>query len=251
MKLADLLSEHKASVAAMEEQLKVYQKALSDEKKKINDILSQNSDLIEPGFISWYYWETDYPMKPLADAMGLSAIKLSMMVQKPRIIQYECPCCSKSTTKECNSREEHSSLLELISSSNSKKSPVTILCPSCSYVASRLNKHDFASQNDILKVVKYQTMPYKEYLNTDYWKKFAASMKAKVNYKCQLCNGTYDLNVHHKDYHSRGIEKPQDVIVLCRNCHGKFHDKLGENAVPLRDKVAKVLNNNNFDYFRR
>lgn len=71
-----------------------------------------------------------------------------------------------------------------------------------------------------------RTMPYKEYLQTEHWLEFREARIRGVGYRCQLCNGGGILDVHHRTYERRGCEQWNDVTVLCRNCHGKFHNKL-------------------------
>lgn len=67
-------------------------------------------------------------------------------------------------------------------------------------------------------------MPYKDYLKTDWWKEVREAALERANHRCQVCNGTRGgLNVHHRTYERRGFENPEDVIVLCRDCHALFH----------------------------
>ena len=70
-------------------------------------------------------------------------------------------------------------------------------------------------------------LSYKEYLKSDHWKKIRERALRASRYKCQLCNKANTiLDVHHRTYERRGREFRKDVIVLCRSCHVKFHDKL-------------------------
>lgn len=70
-------------------------------------------------------------------------------------------------------------------------------------------------------------MPYDEFLQTVYWR----IMRDYILYHlpdCQLCKSKQRLHVHHKTYENRGWEwtAPLDnLITLCADCHGKFHDK--------------------------
>ena len=41
-----------------------------------------------------------------------------------------------------------------------------------------------------------------------------------------MCEGQEALNTHHKTYRNLGNELPDDLIVLCREDHAKFHDVL-------------------------
>jgi len=86
---------------------------------------------------------------------------------------------------------------------------------------------DVLELNDIeAKLIqKYNSMSYDKYLTTDHWRRFRDATLLNANYTCKLCNDKEKLNVHHNNYDNRGCETFNDVIVLCKSCHGKFHDK--------------------------
>ena len=67
---------------------------------------------------------------------------------------------------------------------------------------------------------------YKEYLNSDHWKSIRLKALDRAGYRCQLCSSKQHLNVHHNTYKNRGNEDLKDLVVLCRECHAKFHDKV-------------------------
>jgi 5-methylcytosine-specific restriction endonuclease McrA len=46
---------------------------------------------------------------------------------------------------------------------------------------------------------------------------------ARANNKCELCGSTNQLSVHHLTYNNLGKEHPEDLKVLCQNCHEKAH----------------------------
>lgn len=70
---------------------------------------------------------------------------------------------------------------------------------------------------------------YYEYLKTEAWQVKRMDHLRKSGFKCQICNnGKTILDVHHRTYSRLGKEKYEDLIVLCRECHGRFHDKLNE-----------------------
>jgi len=73
-------------------------------------------------------------------------------------------------------------------------------------------------------------MEYKDFLNTHYWKIISRYVRYRQE-KCQLCGSKNNLNVHHKDYKERGKEYlnwESSLILLCKGCHAKFHDKMEE-----------------------
>lgn len=41
---------------------------------------------------------------------------------------------------------------------------------------------------------------------------------------CEICGTNYDLNRHHKD-RNRENNKPDNIQILCRKCHGKHHGR--------------------------
>lgn len=78
---------------------------------------------------------------------------------------------------------------------------------------------------NIENITDLKYMPYKEYLQTNHWKIVKKKALIRAGNKCQLCSSKLNLNVHHNTYENRGQEKDEDLIVLCQDCHGKFHDK--------------------------
>jgi hypothetical protein len=78
---------------------------------------------------------------------------------------------------------------------------------------------------DALRIAIRRVMPYRAYLTTEYWRERSRRAKEAARHRCQLCNGTRDLNTHHRTYERRGNEDDEDLTVLCGECHGKFHTK--------------------------
>ena len=70
---------------------------------------------------------------------------------------------------------------------------------------------------------RLRTMPYQEYLQTVHWERKRQDALERAAFRCQVCNATNRLDVHHRTYERRGAEAPADLIVLCRECHEMFH----------------------------
>ena len=78
-----------------------------------------------------------------------------------------------------------------------------------------------------LRVEQLRKMPYKEYLQTREWKDKARKAKKRARNRCQICNRPQTeviLDVHHRTYERRGQERPDDLTVLCRECHKIFEE---------------------------
>lgn len=65
-------------------------------------------------------------------------------------------------------------------------------------------------------------MNYSSYLQSEHWEK-ARKYVLDSNSVCEFCGNKYNLNVHHKTYANIGDEEVDDLIVLCKRCHGLIH----------------------------
>lgn len=88
----------------------------------------------------------------------------------------------------------------------------------------KMNELDVPVYSDVIAeyIVK---MDYKDFLNTKYWKAIAEKVKRRAGDKCNVCNSTENLNVHHRTYEHHGYElyNLKDLVCLCKECHEKYH----------------------------
>lgn len=71
------------------------------------------------------------------------------------------------------------------------------------------------------------TMPearYRAYLESDAWKRKRRYVLYYAGHRCRVCNGGRRLEVHHRTYKRLGCERPDDLTVLCQDCHRLFHE---------------------------
>ncbi len=78
-------------------------------------------------------------------------------------------------------------------------------------------------------------LDYAEYLASDEWRARRDEAVQRAEGRCQLCNSSKRLNVHHRTYKRRGKELPSDLTVLCDECHRHFH------GITNPDKVLHVV----------
>jgi len=64
---------------------------------------------------------------------------------------------------------------------------------------------------------------YLAYLRSATWRRKRAAALKRAGFRCQVCNGSKRLDVHHRTYARFGRERASDLIVLCRTCHDIFH----------------------------
>lgn len=85
--------------------------------------------------------------------------------------------------------------------------------------------HKFINEDTLYQL---KVMPYKEFLQSLYWDIVRKYKLYKDGFRCKLCNKGGYLQVHHRTYEHHGYEHLylDDLIVLCGDCHAKFHNKL-------------------------
>lgn len=89
------------------------------------------------------------------------------------------------------------------------------------------NKTNEFTEHIILRQVPKVSINHKEYIKSEEWDIKRKTKLKEANYKCQLCaENQTELHVHHNNYDNLGYEDMSDLIVLCKDCHSKFHDKL-------------------------
>lgn len=65
---------------------------------------------------------------------------------------------------------------------------------------------------------------YREYLKSETWIATREEALDRAEYRCQLCNGNKELEIHHRSYRFKGTpDELRDVICLCHACHDFFH----------------------------
>nr|DAU90325.1 MAG TPA: HNH endonuclease bacteriophage, HNH Endonuclease, DNA.52A [Bacteriophage sp.] len=91
---------------------------------------------------------------------------------------------------------------------------------------------DSKGEHERLLEQAVKSMKYHDFLKTPYWNACACRRRQMAGYACELCGATgVALQVHHKTYEHHGMEHIErilrkDTVVLCENCHAKFHNKL-------------------------
>ena len=77
------------------------------------------------------------------------------------------------------------------------------------------------------RVVSATPHRYTEYLASPHWQ-FIRKAMLWLGSHCHLCHSQQPpLDVHHASYDGYPYhEKPEDLVVLCRKCHERVHDRM-------------------------
>lgn len=82
-------------------------------------------------------------------------------------------------------------------------------------------------------------MKYRDYLNSDEWKKKRAEARKRAGGKCKVCGSRARLETHHKTYKNLGKERQHELVVLCdvhhEQCHAFIKNWHAKKWKPLSD----------------
>lgn len=107
-----------------------------------------------------------------------------------------------------------------------------------------------APQSDPVAYFRRATLPrwkfgpefkYSDYLQTPRWRALSAKVRDEVGH-CEVCGTTDHLEAHHAHYDTLGHEMPDDLVVLCRRCHRRWHEivRAGSGSLGSESQVADV-----------
>ena len=65
---------------------------------------------------------------------------------------------------------------------------------------------------------------YKDYLNSKEWAQIKIDLYQTGGKQCEHCGSTNRIEVHHLHYDNVFNEEPEDLVLLCRQCHQAEHN---------------------------
>lgn len=90
-----------------------------------------------------------------------------------------------------------------------------------------IDKDNDIEYSELVVATRKIAISHKKYIQSEEWNIKRKAKLKDAGYKCQLCSANEtELHVHHNNYENLGNEEMTDLIVLCKECHSKFHDKL-------------------------
>ncbi len=82
---------------------------------------------------------------------------------------------------------------------------------------------------------------YERFLKLPRWKKFRNKAFNYYGRKCFICGVKKYLLVHHINYKRLSIEKLEDVLILCVNCHNHIHKYAKINKLKISEATIDIL----------
>jgi 5-methylcytosine-specific restriction endonuclease McrA len=165
------------------------------------------------------YWTVDTDEIYAARVLDVHPSKITSIIG-PTSVWKICSECGCRIEFSVWSRQER----------DAKTEQEFVLCPECS---EQIKEHSNSITGKAWAEFKkrgeawekhVRSIPYSEYLKTDHWQELRKHKLRNAYFVCELC-GASDriLHVHHKTYESLGNEALGDLIVLCEDCHGRYH----------------------------
>lgn len=174
--------------------------------------------------INYLYWEEVLSLDELAEYTKLDTRLIKKVIEKE--IESECFTCERKIKIKIDSIDYFENLRKKINSGGFDVWDKLMLQHFCKKPCQADAKNEFENEK-ILRIIKIQelkSLPYKEYLKTDHWQSLRREALLLSGRSCALCpSKNQQLHVHHKTYVNKGQEPQKDLIVLCKDCHKKFH----------------------------
>lgn len=217
----EVLSDALQEIEDLKQQLQTAKEALP---KKVLELLSNAPTRDEADALAWsVYWEFDAIPTTVLSEFYRMPISYARQIIGGAVIPTPCHTCGKIENKVFDSRNAYKNAIGTHSWAHK--------CDECKSKESQVSeqwKIEYQKRTDAFnqRVADLRAMPYRDYLETDHWKDIRKQMLKRAHFSCQLCSAKGELHVHHRTYENRGNEQYGDLIVLCANCHAKFHDKL-------------------------
>ena len=75
-----------------------------------------------------------------------------------------------------------------------------------------------------IQVKDARIVEYEDYIRSPEWRMFRHNIIMARGKQCQSCLETKGrIDLHHKHYKNFKCERPEDVILLCEDCHMSLH----------------------------
>lgn len=211
----DVIQQTRDTIFSLNQSIDAVTQQLNDTVIEMARTSLTRDEMVKCLFYAYYKgdgivkWKT---LKQFCDKMKIDVDEI-----RQSYVEGECKICHKPMRVHVSSKSK------LIWAYNQFRS-----CSECERKDSeiRQRKREQEKEREEARLRWLKEIPYAHYLKTDEWKETRRKALKRARYKCELCNAEGVLNVHHKTYERRGEEDNKDLIVLCKDCHSKFHDKL-------------------------
>jgi len=190
-------------------------------------LLLEDSLELRANLICLFAQVDEIPISWLDHAFGINGREVWAIAQAEPICLFWCLDCKDQIHAKgpMPMRRLKGELEALRNSRVGEMVSTALLCGGCTEF--RLHQHNEECRTARLAQQARTAQLYKmgaKYMEQPEWQQRRRQALARAGYRCQTCgrSGT-TLDVHHNSYQNYGNESLQDLVVLCRSCHQKFH----------------------------
>ena len=179
-----------------------------------------------------FLWEIEsLPISMITETTGYSGQELREVVEADPISLFGCLSCAEPIDPK--DRRHFLSLkreLRLVCNSRAGDAVVSgLLCGHCTRVQLQILEEEkrLSRLARLARAAQLRKMPFYEYRHTPEWQARRFDTLSRARHRCQTCRKQdVRLDVHHNTYENYGDERPQDLTVLCEDCHELFHGRI-------------------------
>jgi 5-methylcytosine-specific restriction endonuclease McrA len=192
-------------------------------------LLVEDSLELRANLISLFVQMDEIPISWLDHAFGVNGREAWAIAQIEPISLFWCLSCQEQIHPKgpMHMRRLNRELEVIRNSRVGEMVSTALLCGECTEL--RLERHNEECRTARLaqqaRATQLRKMPFAKYRVQPEWKVRRVQALTRARYRCQM-GASHDapLDVHHNCYQNYGDERPEDLVVLCRSCHQKFHD---------------------------
>jgi hypothetical protein len=215
------MQDSKRSLARAEQPFDIAKK---DFVSILFDLGQEADDDVRKKFLNYVYWNCrEIKVTDIENSFQIRRGTLfSAGLIEPLIIENVCSTCGKLLEFKFYSRTQ---LGDDRKGGDTKDTECSDCCYNRNQEANRLIENRIESHNQ--RLIELRQMPYEDYLKSPEWQVKRQQSLRRAGFRCYLCNiANTTLDVYHRTYERRGDEYNSDLIVLCRDCHSKHHEKI-------------------------
>ena len=190
-------------------------------------LLVEDALELRANLISLFAQIDEIPISWLDHAFGVNGREAWAIAQTEPIFLFWCLSCQEQIHPKgpMHMRRLKRGLEVIRNCRVGEMVSTALMCGGCTEF--RLHQHNEECRTARLAQQARTAQLYKvgaKYMEQPEWQQRRRQALARAGYKCQACSRRdTTLDVHHNSYQNYGDERPEDLVVLCRSCHQKFH----------------------------